>query len=80
MAGFSGGTGAPALKFSYTVAEGDEDTDGFSLEADSLSHGNGVIEDGSGNSAELSHAELDDQAPIGSTASVHPLWPVTRPP
>ena len=59
---YTGGTGTAALTFSYSVAEGDEDTDGVSLEADSLSLGNGVIEDGSENPAVLGHAGLEDQA------------------
>ena len=59
---YTGGTGTAALTFSYSVAEGDEDTDGVSLEADSLSLGNGVIEDGSENPAVLGHAGSEDQA------------------
>ena len=59
---YTGGTGTVALTFSYTVADGDEDTDGLSLEADSLALGDGVIEDGSENPAVLEHAGLEDQA------------------
>ena len=62
LAGYSGGMGTSALMFSYTVTEGDEDADGLSLQSDSLSLGDGMIEDGSGNPAELGHAELGDQA------------------
>lgn len=61
QAGYSVGTGTAALTFSCTVSEGDEDADGLSLEADSLSLANGVIEDGSENSAELGHGRLKDQ-------------------
>ena len=61
-ASYSGGAGTPALVFSYTVAEDDEDTDGLSVEADSLSVDNGAIEGGSENAAELNHAGLPDQA------------------
>ena len=59
---YSGGTGTTALVFSYTVAEDDEDTDGLSVEADSLSAELGVIEDGSDRAAELNHAGLPEQA------------------
>ena len=61
-ASYSGAAGTTALVFSYTVAEDDEDTDGLSVEADSLSVNNGVIEGGSDNAAELNHAGLPDQA------------------
>ena len=57
-----GGTGTTVLVFSYTVAEDDEDTDGLSVEAGSLSVDNGVIEDGSENAAVLNHAGLPHQA------------------
>ena len=61
-ASYAGGTGTTALVFSYTVAEDDEDTDGLSVEADSLSVELEVIEDGSDHAAELNHAGLPDQA------------------
>ena len=61
-ASYTGGAGTPALAFSYTVVEDDEDTDGLSVEADSLSVDHGAIEDGSNNAAELNHAGLPDQA------------------
>ena len=61
-ASYSGGAGTAALAFSYTVVEDDEDTDGLSVEVDSLSVGHGAIEDGSDNAAELNHAGLPDQA------------------
>ena len=60
-AGYSGGTGTIAPVFTYTVAEGDEDTDGLSVEADSLSVESGVIEDVSENAADPNIAELPDQ-------------------
>ena len=61
-ASYAGGTGTTALVFSYTVTEDDEDTDGLSVEADSLSVDNGAIEGGSDHAAELNHAGLPDQA------------------
>ena len=48
--------------FSYTVAEGDEDTDGLNLDADSLALNGGGIADGSDNPAELDHPELPDRS------------------
>ena len=60
-ASYSGGSGTMVLVFTYTVAEGDEDTDGLSVEADSLSVDSGVIEDISENAADLNIAELPDQ-------------------
>ena len=61
-ASYSGGTGTTVLTFSYTVSGGDEDTDGLSLEADSLSLGEGEIEDVAENAAELGHSGLPDQS------------------
>ena len=61
-ASYTGGTGTTELVFSYSVTEDDEDTDGLSVETDSLSVELGVIEDGSDNAAELNHAGLPDQA------------------
>ena len=61
-ASYTGGAGTTALVFSYTVTEDDEDTDGLSVEADSLSVDTGAIEGGSDNAAELDHAGLPDQA------------------
>ena len=50
-------TGAVVV-FAYTVAVNDRDTDGVSLEADSLSRGSGTIRDTAGNHAVLTHTAV----------------------
>ncbi len=54
-AGYLEGTGTTELVFGYEVVKGDEDTDGVSIDADSLSLNGGTIKDGSNNSADLDH-------------------------
>ena len=54
-AGYLEGTGTTELVFAYEVVKGDEDTDGVSIDADSLSLNGGTIKDGSNNSADLDH-------------------------
>ena len=56
--GYLEGTGTTALVFAYEVAEGDEDTDGVSIEVNSLSLGGGTIKDGADNDAVLDHDGL----------------------
>ena len=57
-AGYQEGTGTTELVFAYEVAEGDEDTDGVSIEANSLSTGGGTVRDGADNDALLDHDRL----------------------
>ena len=57
-AGYLEGTGTTELVFGYEVVDGDEDTDGVSIEANSLSFNGGTIEDASDNSAVLDHDGL----------------------
>ena len=52
------GTDTAAVVFGYEVAEGDEDTDGVSMEANSLTLNVGTIRDGADNNALLSHDGL----------------------
>ena len=52
-ADYQGGSGTAALVFEYEVADGDSDTDGVGVEADSLS--GGTIRDEARNNAELDH-------------------------
>ena len=67
-------TGA-AVKFEYRVARGDNDRDGVSIDADSLSRGGGTIRDGARNDATLTHAgvaadsrhQVDGVAPVLAT-------------
>ena len=47
--------------FSYTVASGDNDTDGIAIGANKLILNGGGIEDNAGNSADLSHSALSTQ-------------------
>ena len=48
--------------FSYTVAEGDSDTDGIAVGANKLSLNAGTIKDGADNSAVLTHSALSVQS------------------
>ena len=57
-AGYLEGTGTTELVFGYEVADGDEDTDGVSVEAGRLTLNGGTIRDGSNNSAVLDHDGL----------------------
>ena len=67
-------TGA-AVMFEYMVARGDNDRDGVSIDADSLSRGGGTIRDGARNDATLTHAgvaadsrhQVDGVAPVLAT-------------
>ena len=52
-AAYEGGSGTAALVFEYEVAEGESDTDGVGVEADSLT--GGTIRDEARNNAELDH-------------------------
>ena len=55
-ADYEGGSGTAALVFAYKVADGESDTDGMGIEADSLSGGS--IRDEARNNAELDHDGL----------------------
>ena len=55
-ANYQGGSGTAALVFAYEVADGESDTDGVGIEADSLT--GGTIRDGSNNDAVLDHDGL----------------------
>ena len=57
-AGYLEGTGTTELVFAYEVVKGDEDSDGVSIEANSLSLNGGTIEDAADNSADLDHDGL----------------------
>ena len=59
---YESGTGAAALVFGYEVADGDEDTDGVSVEANRLTLNGGTIKDEADNAAELAHEALAAQA------------------
>ena len=50
------------IKFTYTVQEGDVDSDGISIDEDKLELNGGTIKDEAGNSATLDHDEVSDSA------------------
>ena len=55
-------TDGSAVLFSYTVAEGDSDTDGIAIAANKLTLNGGSIEDAANNDATLSHSAMAAQA------------------
>ena len=61
-AGYESGTGTAVLVFGYEVADGDEDTDGVSIEANRLTLNGGTIKDEADNPAELAHEAVAAQA------------------
>ena len=61
-AGYLRGTDTDELVFAYEVADGDEDTDGVSVEAGRIALNRGTIEDEAENAAELAHEALATQA------------------
>ena len=62
MAGYESGTGTAALVFGYEVVDGDEDTDGVSVEANRLTLNGGSIKDEADNAAALAHEAVATQA------------------
>ena len=62
QAAYASGTGTATLVFSYTVAAGDEDSDGVSVPAGSITLGGGTLADASGNAAALAHDALAPDA------------------
>ncbi len=61
-AGYLSGTGTVEVVFGYEVDEGEEDTDGVSIEANRLSLNGGTIEDEAENAAVLDHETVAPQA------------------
>ena len=61
-AGYLRGTDTAVLVFGYEVADGDEDTDGVSIEANRLTLNGGTIKDEADNPAELAHEAVAAQA------------------
>ena len=60
-ADYTTGSGTANLIFQYTIASGDEDTNGVSIAANQLSRNDGTITDAEGNAAEVTHRALDTQ-------------------
>ena len=63
-AAYKSATGSKVV-FSYTVASGDNDTDGIAIGVNKLVLNGGGIEDNAGNSADLSHIALSTQPSHG---------------
>ena len=61
-AGYLRGTGTAAPVFGYEVVEGDEDSDGVSIDAGRVALNGGTIKDEAKNSAELVHEAVAAQA------------------
>ena len=61
-AGYLRDTGTAAPVFGYEVGEGDEDTDGVSIEAGRIALNGGTIEDEAENAADLDHEAVAAQA------------------
>ena len=56
-ANYASGTRTDTLTFTYTVASGDSDDNGVSIDANSLEFNSGTINDASGLAADLDHSE-----------------------
>ncbi len=59
---YVGGSGTNKLQFRYTIAAGDGDASGVSLDGNALELNGGSIIDTAGNAAQLSHDALEDDA------------------
>ena len=68
---YESGAGGSKLVFAYSVAEGDEDTDGVGVEANSLSLDGGTIRGESGKDAVLTHEGLGDD-PLQPVDGIRP--------
>jgi hypothetical protein len=62
QASYASGSGSTALTFTYTVLAGQTDINGISIDANSLSLNSGTIIDTAGNSADLTHTAVTDNA------------------
>lgn len=60
QADYDGGTGTASLTFSYTVQAGENDANGISIDANSLSLNSGTIKDASTVDATLTHDAVSD--------------------
>ena len=85
-ANWTSGSGTANLVFAYTVAAGDEDTDGIEIQTDQLSLNGGTIKDVAGNPAVLTHPALPTQpdhkvealAPTISMGGIDPITSTAR--
>ena len=75
-ASYSASSGAN-VDFTYTVQVGDADTDGISVDANSVALNGGTIKDGDSHNAALSHAGLAAQSSHKVDAIVPTIWTVS---
>ena len=68
---YESGAASSKLVFTYSVAEGDEDTNGVGIEANSLSLDGGMIRGESGDAALLGHERLGDD-PLHQADGIRP--------
>ena len=68
---YESGAASSKLVFAYSVAEGDEDTNGVGIEANSLSLDGGMIRGESGDAALLGHERLEDD-PLHQADGIRP--------
>ena len=61
-ASFASGSGSTALVFSYTVQNGDTDTNGIAIGANALQLNGGTLRDAAGNAASIGHGAVGDNA------------------
>ena len=59
---YTGGSTTTALSFVYTILAGQTDTDGISINANSLTLNGGTLTDAAGNNATLTHSAVTDNA------------------
>ncbi len=75
QANYASGSGTDTLTFTYTIQAGQTDTNGISIDANSLSLNGGSIRDTAGNNAALGHAAVADNASylVDTTAPTAPV-------
>ncbi len=61
-ANYQSGSGSKELLFRYTLEQGLNDSNGISIDANSLSTSGGSLQDSAGNNANLSHSALSDDS------------------
>jgi large repetitive protein len=62
QASYASGSGSSQLSFTYTIQAGQNDTDGISMDANSLNLNSGTIIDAAGNAAVITHIAVADNA------------------
>jgi hypothetical protein len=59
---YASGSNSTALLFLYRIQSGDNDTNGISIDSDSLALNSGTIRDASGNYATITHGSVDNNS------------------